>query len=400
MDIQATNVFKRNWQSKKRYVINRGGTRSSKTYSLGQICALRLYTGQIQEGGKEYKTGILSVVRKHSTTIRGTAMRDFEDIIDSMDIRELIDINKTEKTYKYHGRVVEFFGADNQQKLRWWSRDILYCNEANELIRDQEFFQLMIRTKDKIFIDFNPDNEEVWINQELEIKRQSEVWDVEIIVSTYKDNKFLPEQQVKEIERLATINPQYWKIYWLWEYGRLEGVVFQNWTTIPKLPEDIKLLCYGMDFWYSNDPTSLIALYKQWDDLILDELIYKTWLTNQDIVKHYESLSISKYEEIYADSSEPKSIEEIFRSWYNIKPVTKWADSIVYGIDTMMQYNIKITSRSTNLIKEFKSYTRWKDKNWKLTKKPIDILNHWIDAARYGAMMTLWKQKEVNIYFL
>lgn len=414
MDIQATNVFKRNYQSKARYVINRGGTRSSKTYSLAQLCALRLYSGQIEEWGKVYDSWVLSIVRKHSTTIRATAMRDFDDIIDTRGIRDKIDTNKTEKTYKYQGRTVEFFGADNQQKLRWGSRDILYCNEANELIRDQEFFQLMIRTKDKIFIDFNPDNEDIWINQELEIKRKEEVWDVDVIISTYKDNKFLPEMQVKEIERLEKTNPQYWKIYWLWEYGRLEWLVFERYETLPDVPADARLVSYGLDFGYTNDPTAMIAVYKWNWSLVLDEIFYKRWLINVykdiddkigSIVGRFEENLIDKSADIWADSSEPKSIAEIYMAWYNIKPVEKWPDSIRAWIDLMKQYNIYITARSSNLLKEFRKYTRSQDKEGKYLNKPIDVDNHWIDASRYAVMSSFkntfetkdrWKVYSVN----
>jgi len=316
-------------------------------------------------------------------------MRDIEDVIDAFGIRNLIEINKTEKTYKYNWRTIELFGADNQQKLRWWSRDILYCNEANELLRDQEFFQLMIRTKDKIFIDFNPDNEDIWINQELEIKRAREVWDVEIIISTYKDNKFLPEQQVKEIERLATTNPQYWKIYWLGEYGRLEWVIFQNREIIDELPAESSLIWYWQDFWFTNDPTTLVGVYRWNKWIVVDEMIYETGMTNQDIVSRFKDLWIGRNDEIIADSAEPKSIAEIYGGGFNIKPVDKWPDSIKFGIDIMLEQKIYITSKSKNLVREFKWYTRATDKDGRLTNKPIDSLNHGIDAIRYLCMMKL-----------
>lgn len=403
MEIKATNVFKRNFQSTARYVINRWGTRSSKTYSLAQLCALRLYAGKIEEEGKVYTAWILSIVRKHSTTIRTTAMRDFEDVLDSRDIRKLVDINKTEKTYRYWGRTVEFFWADDEQKVRWATRDILYCNEANELKYDQEFFQLMIRTKDKIFIDFNPDNEEVWINQELEIKRKAEVWDVDIIVSTYKDNPFLPEMQVKEIERLSTTNPQYWKIYGLWEYGRLEWVIFHNRKICDFIPDTAKFVCMWLDFWYTNDPTALIEI-RQWDNTIfLNELIYETWLTNLDIDAKATAMWVDKSEETIADSAEPKSIEELFRNKRNIKPAKKWKDSITYWISLMQQYSIAITPNSKNLIREFKSYCWWKDKNWKMTNIPEWWFDHGIDAVRYAFMAKLDRKqnsKELQPYTL
>lgn len=279
--------------------------------------------------------------------------------------------------------MVEFIGADDQQKLRGGKRDILYCNEANSLSYDKEFFQLFIRTTYKTFIDFNPDNEDVWINTELEQKRQYEEWDVDIIVSTYKDNPFLPAEQVKEIERLEKSNPHYWKIYWLWEYGKLEGIIFDNRSVCEEVPDFARLLWYGMDFGYTNDPTALVWLY-EWDNTIfLDELIYERWLTNQDIEWRVISLWLDKTDDYIADCAEPKSIEELHRRRMNIKPCKKGKDSISYGIDLMKQARIKVTARSTNIIREFKWYCREQDKDGKWINKPIDNNNHAIDAARY-----------------
>lgn len=383
MDIKATNVFKKNYSSKARYVINRWGTRSSKTYSLAQICALRLYTWVIEEGWEIMTSWYLSVVRKYSTTLKNTAMRDFECVIDDMGIRSVININKTDKTYTFWNRVVEFFWADNEQKLRWGTRDILYCNEANELSYENEFFQLMIRTKKKIFIDFNPDSDDIWINTELEQKRSKEVWDVDVIVSTYKDNPFLPTEQVQEIERLESTNEKKWRVYWLWEYGKLEWLIFSRWSVCKSIPDYCQLIWYWLDFWYANDPTALIAIYK-WDNAIfLDEIIYEKWLTNQDIDAMVTSIWIDKSDLFVADCAEPKSIEELYRRNRNIVPCVKWKDSIQFGIDLMLQFEFRITAESESTIREFKNYCREIDKNGIRTNKPESWYDHAIDAIRY-----------------
>lgn len=343
-------------------------------------------TGKIDDTWKIFDTGIVTIVRKEKTTLKATAIRDWEEVIINAWCEFLLNEehrNMTDRIYKYKWRVVEFIGADDQQKLRWGKRDILYCNEANSLNYDQEFFQLFIRTTYKTFIDFNPDNEDVWINVELEQKRQYDEWDVEIIVSTYKDNPFLPEQQVKEIERLEKVNPHYWKIYWLWEYGKLEWVIFNNWSVCEDVPEYAKLMWYGMDFWYTNDPTTLIALY-QWDSSIfVDEIIYETWLTNLDIDAMVISLWLDKSDKFVADSAEPKSIEELYRRSINIHPCVKGKDSITYGIDLMKQFQFRITAQSTNTIREFKSYCWDQDKDGKRLNKPIWGNDHAIDAIRY-----------------
>ena len=402
MKIKATPVFQKNYESTKRIIINRGGTRSSKTYSLLQLCLLWLVTGVIDNSGKVFDKGILSIVRKHRAVIKWSVLRDREEIVSENGYDFLLSEqhrSKSDLTYTYNGRTVEFIGADDQQKIRGKKRDIAYCNEANELWFRDEFFQLFIRTTYKTIIDFNPDDEYIWINTELEQKRAIEEWDVDIIVSTYKDNPFLDANLVKEIERLEKIDPAYWNIYWLGNYWKLEGLVFPRRTEIGEIPEWFDFLWYWQDFWYTNDPTTVVGLYKKWDDILFDEVIYKTWLTNQDIIIEYENNSIGRSDEIVADSAEPKSIEEIYRSWYNIHPADKWPDSIKFGIDTIKQYNILITSRSSNIKRELRTYTWKKDKNWNSLNEPIDSNNHAIDAMRYISTKKLKTTPAFEIIF-
>lgn len=401
MKIKATPVFQKNYQSKKKIVINRWGTRSSKTCSLMQLIYVRLKTWVIDDSGKVYESGTLSVVRKYSAVIKGSVLRDREEVINASGDYFLLDEkhrNKQEMTYQYGGRMVEFFGADNQQKLRGKKRVLLYCNEANELWYREEFFQLLMRTEDKVFIDFNPDDEYVWINTELEQKRAIEEWDVEVIVSTYKDNPFLPAGMVKEIERLEATDPAYWNIYWLGNYWKLEGLIFPKRTEIGEIPATAKFMWYWQDFGYTNDPTTVTALYQEWDNIYFDEILYKTGLTNQDIVKEYANNWINKNDVIVADSAEPKSIEEIYRCGYNIHPAEKWPDSIKYWIDVIKQYNIHITSRSWNLKRELRTYTRKKDKNWISLNVPIDSNNHMIDWIRYISVKALKKTPVIDPY--
>lgn len=398
MEFKTTSVFQYNWESKKKININRWWTRSGKTFNLLQLFLFWLLYWRVDED-RYFEKWILTVVRKYSSTLKSTAMRDFEEIIDIYWVRDKIAINKSDKTYKVWERTVEFIGADDQQKLRWWKRDILYCNEANELTYRAEFFQLLIRTKYKIFIDFNPDDEYIWINTELEQKRRISEKDVRVIVSTYKDNPYLSEWEIKEIERLEKTDKAYWNIYGLGNYGKLEWLIYY-FEEIPRVPKEAKFIGYWLDFWYTNDPTALVEIYQSWDSLVVNELIYETGLTNQDIIVKLTSLGINWDDEIYADSSEPKSIEEIYRGGFNVKPVTKWADSIQFWIDLVKQYDIKITETSINLKKELRKYSWAKDKEWNPTNKPIDLYNHWLDAFRYLVMMKLTKKPELDIFFI
>ena len=347
-----------------------------------------LITGYLDEE-RYFEKWVLSIVRKYSANLRTSVQRDFEEAIWEYNLWKHIEVNKSEKTYKYKNRIIEFIGIDDPQKARWPRRDILYCNEANELTWE-DYRQLSMRTRYKIFIDFNPDDEDIWINQELEIKRALEEGDVNTIISTYRDNPFLNSETVNEIERIQLIDPIYWQIYWQGQYGRLEGRIF-NFLDIDTVPKEAKFIAYGQDFWYTNDPTSLIALYEYGDAWILDELIYEKGMMNPDISKRYYELLLSKTATIWADSSEPKSIDEIYSYWWNIQAVVKWPDSIRFGIALMKQRPIYVTARSLNLRKEWKKYIWKTDKNGKPLNEPIDNFNHAIDGARYVIMMEYWE---------
>lgn len=395
-----TKTFERNWESKKKVVVNRGGTRSSKTYSLCQLFANWLMTGWIR---KEtfIERGVASIVRKHSTTLKNTVMRDFEEvlkdtIIEGTDVSLYSQIkhHKTDRTYSYQGRTVEFFGADDQQKIRGYKSKILYCNEANELSFKKEFFQLLMRTEALVVIDFNPSDPYVWINEEIEQKRAHDKGDVDVIVSTYKDNKFLLKTQVEEIEYLKETAPDLWQVYGLGEYGLIKGLIFPKVTIITEMPDDLKMQGFGKDFGFTNDPTTLYHCGTMGKDLFVDELLWGHGYTNPMITSHYDSIGIEKrYDEIFADSANPKDIQEIANAGYNIKPAKKGKDSILHGINLIKQYNLHITARSTNLLKEQKKYKWAEDKEGNPTNKPIDNYNHGWDSIRYYATMKLNSDK-------
>tara|TARA_B100000519_G_C14251272_1_gene442568 strand:+ start:2043 stop:3224 length:1182 start_codon:yes stop_codon:yes gene_type:complete len=384
--VEVTEIFDKNYFSEAKIVVNRGGTRSSKTYSLNQICALWLISGMYGEN-LYLSEGIWTSVRKYRTNLDGTIIRDFEEILKQNGYYNMVDHNKTKKTYKFKKRMVEFIGADDQQKLRGAKRNILYCNEANELEYKKEFFQLLMRTENKIFLDFNPDDEQVWINQELEIKRSAEVGDVEVIVSNYKNNSYLPKSLIKEIEYLQQTDKEFWKIYGLGEYGNISGLIYENVEYVETMPE-CDLVSYGLDWGYSLDPTACVGVYKRGEELYLKEILYEKGLTNQDIAERLKP--IVGREEIICDSAEPKSIEELYRLGLNVKPATKGKDSINNGIDILKRYKIKVVNGS-NLRKEFRSYKWATDKNGNSLNKPIDKFNHLLDALRYVALIHLKK---------
>ena len=294
---QHSPLWQKIYNSKKRILLLRGGSGSSKTYSMCQIMVDWLLTGNFL--GKIEPKGVWSVVRKHSTTLDKSVMRDAQNVLSSLNFYP--KFNKSTKTYEHNGRILEFFGADDEQKLRGGRRDFLYCNEANELNFLKEFHQLNLRTRKRIFLDFNPDDEDVWLNTEIEMKRAATKGDVDIIKSTYKDNPFLSPVEVNEIEHLQKIDPMLWQIYGLGEYGKMQGLVFDDVNIVTEIPENAKFIARGLDFGYSNDPSGLYDLFMMDNELYFNELIYERGLTNDDISKKMTQLNLNKSSEIFAD---------------------------------------------------------------------------------------------------
>ena len=201
---------------------------------------------------------------------------------------------------------------------------------------------------------------------------------------------------VKEIERLKEAHRMYWRVYGEGEYGRMEGLVFGDWKEVSDVPPEAEFIAYGQDFGFTNDPAATVAAYRHDGAVILDEIVYKRGLTNQDLCDEYARNDISKNAEIYADGSEPKSIEEISRMGYDIRPAKKGPDSIRFGIGLMHQYEIRVTSRSVNLKKEARKYVWKKNRAGEPLNEPIDFNNHALDAVRYIFLEKLRKEEENN----
>ena len=371
--IKTNVVFKHLATSQKRIIVEQGGTRSGKTYN---ILMWLIFGYAFNNTGKT-----ITICRKTYPSLRASSMRDFFDILKEHGIYNEDDHNKSNSEYQLEGNLFEFISLDQPQKVRGRKRAILYINEANELYYE-DWQQLILRTTEKAILDYNPSDEFHFIYDKI-IPRE----DCDFFVTTYNDNPFLDDNIIKEIERLKLIDAEYWKIYGLGERGQSRSLVFSH-SSIDLIPDEAKLKAYGMDFGYSQDPTSLIAMYHYGDTIYLDELIFQTGMTNQDIANRLKDLQLDRRDLIWADSSEPKSIEEIHRMGFNIRPVIKGGDSINMGIDIMRRYKLVITSRSINLIKEFRNYKYIEDKNGKVLNKPIDAFNHGIDASRYACMMT------------
>ena len=371
---------------RKRIRICQGGTSSAKTFSILPL----LITYAIQVPRSE-----ISIVSESIPHLKRGAIKDFINILIMTDNYKDSSFNKSDLKYKFsNGSYIEFFSVDQPDKLRGARRDVLFINECNN-VNFEAYNQLAIRTKKFIYLDYNPTSE-FWVHTELMNDEDSE-----FIILTYKDNEALDHAIVKEIEKAkekaktSKYWENWWKVYGLGQVGSLEGVIFSNWKITGKIPIEAKLLGYGMDFGFTNDPTTLVAVYRYDGKLIVDEVLYKTGMLNTDIIKVLNQNNVGQLV-IWADSAEPKTIEEIRRSGFNIKPVEKGTDSIKFGLDTLQQYEILVTDNSTNIIKELRSYTWDTDKTGKTLNKPIDAYNHSIDALRYFAMMELKLKKVYN----
>ncbi len=373
MKIRTTRIYEDNaeaWLSSKRRALNEGGTASSKTWSILQLLIL------IAQNTKS--SLLISVISESLPHLKRGAIRDFFRILDeSWDNNPRY--NKTEHIYTFGKGVIEFFGADEPAKIRGPRRDILFINEANN-VPWETARGLDIRTSKFTICDWNPVGEfwahEYWVGLPENV----------YIHSTYLDAiDVLPPEVVVNIESNKDKDPNWWNIYGLGRLGKVEGLVYPYFGQVETLP--VGDVFYGLDFGFSNDPTVLVKNVIAGENLYSQELIYETNLTNDEIALKMEELGVQKnFDEILAESAEPKSIEEIYRYGFNIKPCPKGPGSVEYGHQKIRQYKQFWTKDSTNCIKEQRNFRYVSDKNGKLTEKTTHIFSHGMDARRYGVI--------------
>lgn len=351
-----------------------GGTSASKTISI------LLYLAHLAQSDKN--PTLTSVVSESVPHLKRGAMRDFKNILSEQGYWKHDRWNATDSIYTFEtGSTLEFFSADQPDKLRGARRDRLFINEANNIPLDA-FDQLEVRTKELVYLDWNPTNE-FWVYDVLRERK-----DAQHIVLTYKDNEALSDEIVQAIEARKE-KKSWWQVYGLGQLGEVEGKIYRDWATVDTVPHTARLERYGLDFGYSNDPTSLVAIYYYDGGYILDECLYLKGLSNKqiaDTIKAQEHQAL-----VVADCAEPKSIDEIRAYGVNITAADKGKDSVNNGIQLLQDQRISMTKRSVNLIKEYRNYMWDTDKQGKILNVPQDIWNHALDATRYG-MMHLLKQ--------
>ena len=345
-----------------------GGSSASKTISI------LLYLIALAQSDKQ-KT-LTSVCSESIPHLKRGVMRDFKNIMQSHHYWKEDRWNATDSIYTFEtGSQIEFYSTDNGDKLRGARRDRLFINEANN-VTFEAFEQLEIRTKEFVFLDWNPSNE-FWFYTQIKDKRE----DVEHIVLTYKDNEALDKSIVEALEQRKN-RKGWWQVYGLGQLGVVEGKIYKDWAIIDELPHEARLVRRGLDFGYTNDPSAIVDIYSYNGGYILDEICFQKGLSNKQLADVL--LSTTDQGLVVADSAEPKSIDEIKSYGVTIIPTIKGKDSVRQGIGYVQEQRISVTKRSVNIINEYRNYLWRTDGDGRILNEPEHTFSHSMDAIRYG----------------
>jgi phage terminase large subunit len=376
IEIKPTKIFKQNFLSNAKILINRGGAGSSKSYSTAQMLTIIfLQSSQVK----------ILALRKSSTYIKHSLDEVFKEVFDQFSVRHLITENKTKRFFQYNNNIIQLGSVNDPEKYKSSKWNYIWFEEATEFTFN-EFKTLALRNRaqalphrcNQIIFTFNPTSALSWIKTMI---IDSGNYNYHQIVSSYKDNPYLEEFYINDLQALERQDINFYRIYTLGEWGILENIVYSNWQIIDKMPDDISAdVFYGLDFGFNN-PTALIKLAVFDGEIYISEIIYESRLTNQDLIKKMNQLIKDKNQTIYADSAEPGRIEEISHAGFNVLLADK---AVKNGIDFVKRQLLKIHKDSSNIIKEFQTYAYRKDKNGQVIDEPIKFNDHALDALRYG----------------
>ena len=365
MDIKATAIFEKNYEAilgDKRFIINEGGSRSSKTYSLCQLMIIYC----LQNNNK-----VVSVIRKTFPALRATVLRDFIEILKDIGLYKQEAHNKSEHIYTFaNGSMVEFFSVDDEQKIRGRKRDIAWCNEANELYFD-DFTQLNMRTEDKLIFDYNPSDSASWL---YELPAEESIK----IKSTYKDNPFLPDSIKAQIEDLARTDEALYQIYALGEKAISKSNIYSQWSFVAHRPSRFVKYVYGLDFGY-NHPSALMRVYYCDNDIYIEPVIYESYLTTTMLIEKLATLGIEQTVTILADYSRPEIIKEMNIAGYDVQNANK---VVKKGIDNLKTFGV-ICQDDKAIRREYENY-KWKKIGDFITDEPVKLFDDAMDAIRYA----------------
>ena len=365
MEIKSTVIFEKNYEAiagDKRFIINEGGSRSSKTYSLCQLMIIYC----LQNNNK-----VVSVIRKTFPALRATVLRDFIEILKDIGLYKQEMHNKSEHIYTFaNGSMVEFFSVDDEQKIRGRKRDIAWCNEANELYFD-DFTQLNMRTESKLIFDYNPSDSASWL---YELPAEDSVK----IKSTYKDNPFLPESIKAQIEDLKRTDEALYQIYALGEKAISKSNIYSQWSFVAHRPSKFVKYVYGIDFGY-NHPTALMRVYYCDNDIYIEPVIYESYLTTTMLIEKLATLNIEQTVTILADYSRPEIIQEMNIAGYDVQNANK---VVKKGIDNLKTFGV-ICQDDKAIRREYENY-KWKKIGDFITDEPVKLFDDAMDAIRYA----------------
>lgn len=386
--VAVTPIFDRNIKATAPIVINVGGARSSKSYSIIQLLVQKF----ISEDNKE-----ILIARKTLPSLRLTAYKVFVNLLHDYGFYSRCVHNKTNLTIQYKDSTVYFMSIDDPEKVKSSEFNYVFLEEANEFTYD-DFMILWMRMSaptpdhqpNKVYLALNPSDEFSWVHQKVEH------WnDAELIRSTYLDNPFLSKTYTKTLEDLKDIDTELYKIYALGEYATLSNTIYRNWQINQVFPTAFHDAFYGLDFGF-NVPAALLHIQVRDGELYLEEKIYETHLTNNDLIDRMNELSIPKKIPIYADSAEPKSIEDLCLAGYNVLPANK---NVLDGIKYVKQFKLHLRNESTNLHREIRMYKWLKDKNSVVLDIPLKRDDHLADALRMGVYTHYNGDKKAPVIF-
>ena len=376
-------LFRANYNATERTIVNQGGTSSGKTYSIMQV----LFLLAMQDN-----RCVVTVVGQDVPNLKKGAYRDAKTIYEGSEVLQqwFPVINEGERLIKcVNGSIIEFSSFKDAQDAKSGKRDYLFINEANG-IPYEVYWQLAIRTRKRVFLDYNP-TARFWVHYEV-LGRKG----VRLIISDHRRNHFLTKEEHERIEGIE--DEELWKVYARGLTGKIEGLVLTNWDICDTLPsmEEWKMSAYGLDFGFTNDPSALEHVVLAHGELWIDEKLYSTGMTNPDIAHRAQDEGIGSGDQIIADCAEPKSIRELQAHGLWVTASPKGQDSIVSGLDILKRYRIHVTRRSIGILGNLRSYQWGKDKDGNMTNKPEDKNNHGIDAIRYVALAKLAQHREVR----
>jgi phage terminase large subunit len=376
--IQTTKVFQDLISQQNRICVFQGSSRASKTYNILIYWVYRL----LQEDNK-----VLSVVRKTLPALKGSVLRDLKQILIDFGVYDSNKWHSVDGYYELGTNIIEWFSVDDETKLRGRKRDYLFVNEATEVTYD-EYIQLVLRTSGRIVLDLNPSLWKSWI---YDLEGNDDVF---YTIVTYKDNPFLEQSLINEIEGLRTKDQNLWRVFGEGQKGIPTRVVFNHQQIYETLPSSCKLLGYGVDIGY-NDPNTLVKVYKDGDSIYCEELLYLRSTTISDFIYKIKDLKLNLTDDFIVDSAAPMAIQEMVREGINAKPVKK--DTILSGVDQIKRSNFFVHKDSKNLLDELNSYV-WKiDKNGNILDEPEDKNNHLLDAIRYVLQMKQMRNTGVYV---